>query len=1037
MKLLILQLSDIHIKSKNDKIFSRKSYISEALRNLTDSVDLCVIAVTGDIAYSGSIEQYEESLELFETLKSEIPLVLNNSKLEFVSIPGNHDCDFNLASRVRSSVMQVVKQDGIVDESIINSATVVQRDFFAIQDVYFNRHLERENKLYWQYKFVHGKSTVIFSCFNTAWLSELREKPGDMFFPIEYMPNPQGVDLVVSLFHHPYNWLMPDNSRAFRKHVESISDIILTGHEHDVTVRTSRIGGLQESTHIEAGALQDSYSNATSEFNCILVDTDEHARAVLPFKWDNNKYRSIYSLESRWEKYQDNSKRLSNEFGLKETTSIWLNDLGLQVKHPSKGPLSREDIFVFPDLVEVGYWQRRVPRIFTSESFYEHISETGKALVTGVGDAGKTVLSKELFSHYYKEGLIPLYFDAGLNKTISTDGMITLFGRECEQTYNNLDAEDYRQLDKSRRVIIIDNFERISFKSGNRSIREVLDFLSRFAGTVILLANDVAIQASEVLVQGLSFATEGESAFKQFRIQPFGHLLRENLVEQWFSFDSHLSGDSDLYKKIHEVTSLIDTVIGNNFLPPYPVILLPLLQAYQYHDQVNTNASTYGYFYELLILRSLTERTARVTIDVKKGYLTFLAKYLFMAAKFRLTESETLVFHQAYEEKFDIRVSYRDIINALTENSILEQDGSDIYFKYDYIYYYFIASSLRDEISDLETREIISRLSKTLHEDSSANILLFLTHLTKDPFIVGQMISAAAVVFPNTKRATLSRGMNILSGNEEEGVNTFQDEDVRTSRRERKRFLDSKANMAEEAEGGEESNESTSQGVANENLALTEEQEKYMASIGVAMKTLQILGQLLKNYVGTMDKITKNQLVNECVGIGLRTLGSVLDSFEPNKEFFIQTMTEIFQDEDASLTYQAAKNKAVQSIFGMVHNNSYGAIRRISNAIGSPLLTQVYDRLLEKDDTPAIRLIHTALYFDNTPSFPLSVLIDAYEQVKDNPLGLAVLKSFTFNQFYTFDIPAKLKQTACSTLKVRYSPLVGGNPNIKLLRKKN
>ena len=1037
MKILILQLSDIHIKSKNDKVFSRKSYIIESLRNIANSIDLCVVAVTGDIAYSGSIEQYEESLELFETLKSEIPTVLDNVKIEFVAIPGNHDCDFTLASRVRSSVMQVVKQDGFVDESIINSATVVQRDFFAMQDVYFNHNLERNNKLYWQYKFVHENSTVLFNCFNTAWLSELREKSGDMFFPIEYMPNAHEVDLVVSLFHHPYNWLMPENGRAFRKHIEAISDIVLTGHEHDITVRTSRIGVLQESTHIEAGALQDSYSNATSEFNCIIIDTDKNLRAVLPFKWESNKYRSAYNIEARWESYRDNSKRLENKFALKDSTSNWLNDLGLQVKHPQKGPLSREDIFVFPDLVEVGYWQRRISRIFTAEKFYKHLSETGKALVTGVGDAGKTVLSKELFSYYYKKGLIPIYLDAGLSKTFSSDGMTTLFGRECEQTYNNLDAEDYRQLDKSRRVIIIDNFDRISFKSGNRSIREVLDFASQFAATVILLANDVAIQASEALAQGLSFATEGEYAFKQFRIQPFGHLLRENLVEQWFSFDSHLSDDSDLYKKIHEVTGLIDTVIGNNFLPPYPVILLPILQAYQYHDQVNTNASTYGYFYELLILRSLTERTARVTIDVKKGYLTFLAKYLFEAGKYNLSESESLKFHQAYEENFDIRVSYRDIINALTENNILEQDGFNINFKYDYIFYYFIASSLRDEISEPYTREIIAKLSKSLYEDLSANILLFLTHLTKDPFIVGQMISASATVFPNIIPATLNKGMGILSGQDDKSTDTFQDEDVRTSRKERKRLLDMKNNTSDDSVVDDESDDSTSLVATDENLALTEEQEKYMASIGVAMKTLQILGQLLKNYVGTMDKTTKNQLVNECIGIGLRTLGSVLESFEPNKEFFVKTLTEIFQDEDASLTHQAAKNKAVQSIFGMVHNNAYGAIRRISNAIGSPLLTQVYDRLLEKDSSPATRLIHTVLYFDNTPSFPLPVLMSAYEQVKDNPLGLAILKSFTFDQFYTFDIPAKIKQTACSTLNVRYSPLVGGNPNVKLLRKKN
>ena len=125
MKLLILQISDIHIKGKNDRVFTRRKQISEALRNVTDKVDLCVVAVTGDIAFSGTLQQYEEALVLLESLKTEIPTALDNTRVEFIAIPGNHDCDFSLSSKVRSSVMQVVKQDGLVDDSVINSVTSI------------------------------------------------------------------------------------------------------------------------------------------------------------------------------------------------------------------------------------------------------------------------------------------------------------------------------------------------------------------------------------------------------------------------------------------------------------------------------------------------------------------------------------------------------------------------------------------------------------------------------------------------------------------------------------------------------------------------------------------------------------------------------------------------------------------------------------------------------------------------------------------------------------------------------------------------
>lgn len=1060
MKLLIIQLSDIHIKGKKDRVFSRAEKIVEAVRNISTKIELCIVAVTGDIAFSGTEQQYADSLDIFETLRVGLPTALNGARVEFLAIPGNHDCDFNSGSKVRKSVISTVKEDNEVDDSVIDAATIVQDNFFKLLHLYFNNHLEFHNRLYWRYKYQVNDYSLVFNCFNTAWVSELHEQPGTMFFPIEYVPESNTASSIVSIFHHPYNWQNPDNGRAFRKEMEAISDIILTGHEHDATARTTRSFKKKESSHIEAGALQDSNNHTTSEFNCVLIDTEEHRRAVLPFKWSENRYYSAYPIDSRWETYKVNSIRKINEFGLQEDFSTWVDDLGLQVKHPRKGILYREDIFVFPDLLEMGIRQSFNRKAINSEQFYEYIEGNPRVILTGTSDSGRTTLCKEIFKHYYDKHLIPIYLDGSLGKTMSGDErMITLLGRECESTYTNLTSEEYRQIDRSKRVVIIDNFDNISFKSGKRSVREILEFLTEFAGIVILAANDIAMQASEVLQEGFSFVTEGEAAFQQFKIQPFGHVLREQLIEQWVSFDTEV--EDDIFRRINSLKSLLDTVIGNNFLPPYPVILLPLLQASQYHDEINLSASTYGYFYELLIKRSLTERTNRVSVDIKTGYLTFLARHMYERDVRVLSPSGMLSFHLDYENKYDIQVDYRDINNALIENNVLEIVKGDIQFKYDYIFYYFIASSFRDRLSDEDVQSTIDALVKALHNDLSANILLFLSHLTKDQFLIKKMLEAAAAVFPNVAQINSLKDLPLLADLKEVQDNIYYDEDVKAVRRKHNKYLDEvAAKYSEEGQTEQTDQETQLQQVGvekqeaendsdtsldisllpfheahEEHIAITERQEVYMKKISVAMKTLQILGQLLKNHVGTMERDTKTMLVNQCVGIGLRTLNSLILSLEPNREEFVRTMAIIFREQNPELTPHGATNQAVQSLFQIVHNNTYGAIKRISQAIGSPKLTRVYDRMLEQNPSPINKLVHAALYFDNTPKFPINVLEETYNVVENIPLGLAVLKSFTYNQFYTYNISVKTKQAACGILKVRYNPSVGSNNKEKLLKK--
>jgi 3',5'-cyclic AMP phosphodiesterase CpdA len=96
-KITILHLSDIHFKRKKELQYD--AYRRDVQDKLIDTIKahleahraVDVVAVTGDIAFSGKKKQYDEAMEFFSRLREVLP-----DKTGFLVVPGNHEVDSNL-----------------------------------------------------------------------------------------------------------------------------------------------------------------------------------------------------------------------------------------------------------------------------------------------------------------------------------------------------------------------------------------------------------------------------------------------------------------------------------------------------------------------------------------------------------------------------------------------------------------------------------------------------------------------------------------------------------------------------------------------------------------------------------------------------------------------------------------------------------------------------------------------------------------------------------------------------------------------------
>jgi len=235
LNLLVLHLSDIHLKKEANAIIPKLDGLRGVIEAHAANVDVCIIALSGDVSYSGKDAEYAIAAQVLDRLRSACTECGLKSYL--CCIPGNHDCDFDKADRTREIVIRGIlnEQGKNIDGSVVNSCVKIQDAFFAFLKEQTSCDLTRPlERLAYTQEFDHKGTKIRINCINTAWISQLPDKQSELLFPVQYLEStPPGFQLVITMFHHPYGWLPANNARDLRKHVEENSDILLTGHEHE------------------------------------------------------------------------------------------------------------------------------------------------------------------------------------------------------------------------------------------------------------------------------------------------------------------------------------------------------------------------------------------------------------------------------------------------------------------------------------------------------------------------------------------------------------------------------------------------------------------------------------------------------------------------------------------------------------------------------------------------------------------------------------------------------------------------------------
>ncbi len=206
-----------------------------------------------------------------------------------------------------------------------------------------------------------------------------------------------------------------------------------------------------------------------------------------------------------------------------------------------------------------------------------------------------------------------------------------------------------------------------------------------------------------------------------------------------------------------------------------------------------------------------------------------------------------------------------------------------------------------------------------------------------------------------------------------------------------------------------------------------------LTRLNAALKTIQILGQVLKNFPGSLEGSVKLRIGNACYHLGMRTLGSIFELLKQNERALVQEVVTAIREQHPKFDDQELGRRATQRIVGMAILVTFGMVKRVSSAIGLRDLGNTYDRMLAEHQTPAFKLIHASLSLDHSGDFPQNEVTSATKDLTRSPLALTVLRHLVVQHFTLFPVPYDIKQKACAALGISFVRMQQIDPTRKMI----
>ena len=644
----------------------------------------------------------------------------------------------------------------------------------------------------------------------------------------------------------------------------------------------------------------------------------------------------------------------------------------------SEKQIRLQDIYMFPRLTTYAPQSGKVKLSDEIVKTENELLAKDYVIVHGPEMSGKTALGRNLYFHLIEKNVPVLYVDLA---QISGNNFERILIEEYKKQFDG----DYiiwkNQRDKT---LIVDNLGGVG-----RGVEIVVFAMKIFSKIVVTLPSDVYI----------SFYRDDSRLvdFFEMKIEPLNHSEQERLIRRRLALTEAKKPVTDgLVDQIEDRVNSI--IISNKIVPRYPFYVLSILQTYESFMPDDLSISSFGHCYHALIVAKLikagisqkdSDLNACFNFAEKLSYRIFLEDQ-----KDGWSGSDN--FSKFVSEYMNDFIISDAILNRLRDEYFGLIDGGGN-FCAKYIYYFFLGRYFARE-QKLHKREV-AKLCEESHIGTNKLILFFIIHHSTDHTIIDDILLSVMCSINGVEPAVL----------DSKECNRFYDifaavpkyiltaDRVEVNRRKERQTRD---HVSEEKEKDERS----VKGSASERIR----------DIYRVFKCNQILGQILRNKFGSMDRGKIEEIVETIADGGLRLVNSILSEESEMERVAIYI---------AEKHPQLESNKIEEMIRFFSFIWTMDNVERVVEAINVPEIREVVMEVVRRKSTPAYDLIGYFNLLDNGEELSAQTKEELKALLKRHRYQFMynVLSFRTQNYMNTHVRKSTIEQAICSVLKIKYT----------------
>lgn len=302
---------------------------------------------------------------------------------------------------------------------------------------------------------------------------------------------------------------------------------------------------------------------------------------------------------------------------------------------------------------------------------------------------------------------------------------------------------------------------------------------------------------------------------------------------------------------------------------------------------------------------------------------------------------------------------------------------------------------------------LIEKSCRKLYLKDSANTVMFLTHHVENSWVIGLICQVLRGCFADKKPVELN------------GDTLFFNELVEKS-----------AQLTLPAPNVEK-NQSAVREIEDSIVASEKEKEKdenvedysllsFTAKWNLLHKTAEILGLILTNYYGSIERSRKKEMIREVFDGPLRALRIWLEEIAADLPGLVKELKSDALKRNPKLDAAKTEIEIKRRIFNLFGWVSTGAVASCGSFVRSEKLREDVASVVQENPTNAYQLIEASSRLLKPGKVPIDRIRKLAEDLEGNPYAFAILQTLGFYHMYMFHTDEPQKQALCKTLKISF-----------------